>query len=220
MAIGIARTLGFNLINNFRRPYLAVSITDFWQRWHISLTRWLTRQVYIPLGGSRCSKPRTYWNIFVTFLLSGIWHGANWTFIVWGVMHGILQIIEKALGWQKYEGKNWAIRCIRIAVTFLLVNFAWVFFRMPEIADALCLIERMVTTFGIPDLSDMGGAVFIILTISFSMLVFKDFRDEYFSSKLSLLNNKVLRWTIYVVLFCMILSVGVLDGGQFIYVSF
>ena len=85
MAIGIARTLGFNLIDNFRRPYLAVSITDFWKRWHISLTRWLTRQVYIPLGGSRCSKPRTYWNIFVTFLVSGIWHGANWTFIVWGI---------------------------------------------------------------------------------------------------------------------------------------
>lgn len=110
MAIGIARTLGFNLIDNFRRPYLATSITDFWKRWHISLTRWLTRQVYIPMGGSRCSKVRTYWNIFVTFLVSGIWHGANWTFIVWGCMHGIIQIIEKALGWQKYEGHNWAVK--------------------------------------------------------------------------------------------------------------
>ena len=98
MAIGIARTLGFNLIDNFRRPYLAVSITDFWKRWHISLTRWLTRQVYIPLGGSRCSKPRTYWNIFVTFLVSGIWHGANWTFIVWGIMHGVLHVHYRSLG--------------------------------------------------------------------------------------------------------------------------
>ena len=101
MAIGIARTLGFYLIDNFRRPYLSISITDFWKRWHISLTRWLTRQVYIPLGGSRFGKVRTYRNILITFLVSGIWHGANWTFIVWGVIHGALQIIEKARGWQK-----------------------------------------------------------------------------------------------------------------------
>jgi D-alanyl-lipoteichoic acid acyltransferase DltB (MBOAT superfamily) len=129
MAIGVARTLGFNLVDNFRRPYLAVSITDFWKRWHISLTRWLTQQVYIPLGGSRRGKLRTYWNIFVTFLVSGIWHGANWTFIVWGCMHGLLQIAEKALGWQKYEGRNFGIRIARMGITFLLVDFAWVFFK-------------------------------------------------------------------------------------------
>lgn len=129
MAIGVARTLGFNLVDNFRRPYLAVSITDCWKRWHISLTRWLTQQVYIPLGGSRRGKLRTYWNIFVTFLVSGIWHGANWTFIVWGCMHGLLQIAEKALGWQKYEGRNFGIRIARMGITFLLVDFAWVFFK-------------------------------------------------------------------------------------------
>ena len=95
MAIGVAKTLGFDLTDNFRRPYLATSITDFWKRWHISLTRWLTQQVYIPMGGSRCSKVRNYWNILVTFLVSGIWHGANWTFIVWGLIHGFAQILEK-----------------------------------------------------------------------------------------------------------------------------
>lgn len=220
MAIGIARTLGFNLINNFRRPYLAVSITDFWKRWHISLTRWLTRQVYIPLGGSRCSKPRTYWNIFVTFLVSGIWHGANWTFIVWGVMHGILQIIEKALGWQKYEGNCWAVRGIRIVVTFLLVNFAWIFFRMPNVKEAFAMIIHMFTQVGIPNFSDLGGAALLILTIAMVILFFKDIRDEFIPAKMSFLSNKMVRWTIYVVLFCMILSFGVLDGGQFIYVSF
>ena len=124
MAIGIARTLGFNLPDNFKRPYFAVSITDFWRRWHITLTRWLTQHIYIPLGGNRCSKTKNYWNIFVTFLVSGIWHGANWTFVVWGCMHGLLQIVEKALGLQNYEGKNWAIIAVRIIVTFLLVNFA------------------------------------------------------------------------------------------------
>ncbi len=98
MAIGVARLMGFDLVNNFKRPYFAASITEFWKRWHISLTRWLTTHVYITLGGNRCSKVKQYWNIMATFLVSGIWHGANWTFIVWGVLHGIFQIIEKALG--------------------------------------------------------------------------------------------------------------------------
>ena len=220
MAIGIARTLGFNLIDNFRRPYLAVSITDFWKRWHISLTRWLTRQVYIPLGGSRCSKQRTYWNIFVTFLVSGIWHGANWTFIVWGCMHGILQIIEKALGWQKYEGKNRAVRTLRIVITFVLVNFAWVFFRMPNIDDAFSMIGQMFANFGSPSISDMGGASKIIVALAFTIFVFKEFREEYFPTKFSFIESNPLKWVVYVSLFCMILLFGILDGGQFIYVSF
>ena len=220
MAIGIARTLGFNLTDNFKRPYLAVSITDFWKRWHISLTRWLTRQIYIPLGGSRCSKARTYWNILVTFLVSGIWHGANWTFIFWGAMHGVLQIIEKALGWQKYEGKNWAVRIVRIVVTFLLVNFAWVFFRMPNISDAFGMIAKMFTDIGMPNLSDLGASAFIMLALSLPLLLFKDIRDEFFRMKFGFLEHPVIRWSVYIILFCMILSMGVLDGGQFIYVSF
>lgn len=220
MAIGIARTLGFNLIDNFRRPYLAASITDFWKRWHISLTRWLTRQVYIPMGGSRCSKARTYWNIFVTFLVSGIWHGANWTFIFWGVMHGVLQIIEKAMGWQKYVGHNWAVKTVRIIITFLLVNFAWVFFRMPNIGDAFAVIGKMFSQIGVPDVSDLGGSALLMLALGVAILLLKDIRDEFFISKFIFLETKVVRWLIYVVLFCMILNFGVLDGGQFIYVSF
>lgn len=220
MAIGIARTLGFNLIDNFRRPYLAVSITDFWKRWHISLTRWLTRQVYIPLGGSRCSKVRTYWNILVTFLVSGIWHGANWTFIFWGVMHGVLQIIEKALGWQKYERRNWAVRIVRIAVTFLLVNFVWVFFRMPSIGDAFGMIGRIFTNIGVPSLSDIGPEGIIIVMIGLFLLIFKELREEFFPGRFRFLEMRVSRWVVYVSLFCMILLFGVLDGGQFIYVSF
>lgn len=220
MAIGIAKTLGFNLIDNFRRPYFATSITDFWKRWHISLTRWLTRQVYIPLGGNRCSKARNYWNIFVTFLVSGIWHGANWTFVFWGVMHGLLQIIEKAFGWQKYEGGNGVVKIMRIIITFLLVNFAWVFFRMPSIDDAFEVIKKMFVDYGLPKFSGLRGAVFLMLTIGLVILLFKDLRDEFFKNKFVFLETKVVRWTIYVVLFCMILNFGVLDGGQFIYVSF
>ncbi len=220
MAIGIARTLGFNLINNFNRPYLATSITEFWHRWHISLTRWLTQQVYIPLGGSRCSKVRTYRNIFVTFLVSGLWHGANWTFIVWGVMHGLFQIIEKALGWNNYKGNNWAVKAIRICFTFLLVNFAWVFFRMSSINEAFGALCKIFTDFGTPNLSDLGGSISLVLVIGLMILVFKDFRDEFFISKIRFFESKPIRWAVYVGLFCMVLLLGALDGGQFIYVSF
>lgn len=220
MAIGIARTLGFNLPDNFRRPYFATSITDFWKRWHISLTRWLTQHIYIPMGGNRCSKARNFWNIFVTFLVSGIWHGANWTFIVWGCMHGVLQILEKALGWQKYERKNWSIKALRIVITFLLVNFAWVFFRMPNITDAWAMIGQMFTNAGKLNYSDFGMKAILMSTIGLFILVFKDLRDEFFRNRLLFLDKKVVRWVIYVVLFCIILNFGVLDGGQFIYVSF
>lgn len=220
MAIGIAATLGFNLINNFKRPYLATSITDFWRRWHISLTRWLTQQVYIPLGGSRCSKARTYWNIFVTFLVSGIWHGANWTFIVWGCMHGVFQIVEKALGLQKYEGHNWAVKAIRICVTFLLVNFAWVFFRMPSIGEACGMIVKMFTNVGSPTILGLEPASSIILALSLPILLFKDLREEFFGHKCRFLEALSIRWCTYVLLFCMILMFGMFDGGSFIYVSF
>lgn len=141
MAVGVAKLLGFDLINNFDRPYFAQSVTNFWRRWHISLTRWLTQQVYIPLGGSRCSKMRQYFNIMVTFLVSGIWHGANWTFIVWGVLHGFFQIIEKALGLGKFESKG-VLGVLRIGVTFVLVTLAWVIFRSPSIGvgvDVCCV---------------------------------------------------------------------------------
>ena len=220
MAIGIARTLGFNLPDNFRRPYFAISITDFWKRWHITLTRWLTQHIYIPLGGNRCNKARNYWNIFVTFLVSGIWHGANWTFIVWGCMHGVLQIIEKALGWQKYEGNKGFVKVIRILVTFLLVNFAWIFFRMPDITSAGIVVGKIFTSVGTPDLSGLDIFSKLILFIGMAILVFKDVKDEFLPNKLTFLRKGFFRWSIYIVLFAMILSLGVLDSGQFIYVNF
>lgn len=123
MAIGVGKLLGFELTDNFRRPYLSYSVTDFWRRWHISLSTWLKDYVYIPLGGSRCSKARNYWNIIVTFLVSGIWHGANWTFIVWGLWHGVFQVLEKALNQQKCRYGAFG-RTVKIIITFLLVNFA------------------------------------------------------------------------------------------------
>lgn len=217
MAIGVAKTLGFDLINNFKRPYLAISITDFWKRWHISLTRWLTQQVYIPLGGSHCSKIRNYWNIFVTFLVSGIWHGANWTFIVWGVIHGFAQIVEKALGLNKKES-NGIVKVVRILGTFILVTIAWVFFRMPTLTDAVRFLIQCFTDFGMPEVLSVTN--FAIYAMAIVMVVFKEIREEFLSTRLRLIDNKYVRWCEYVIVFCLIILCGALDSGSFIYGSF
>lgn len=217
MAIGVAKTLGFNLINNFNRPYFSVSITDFWRRWHISLSRWLKDYVYIPMGGSRCSKLRNYWNIFVTFLVSGIWHGANWTFIVWGLIHGFAQIIEKVLGWNNKESKGF-VKLLRIVGTFVLVTVAWIFFRMPTLSDAVLFIKHGVTDFGSPEVLSITN--FAIYLMAIALVVFKETREEFFPTKLRFLNNRYVRWAEYVVVFSLILLCGALDSGSFIYGSF
>ena len=225
MAIGIGKMLGFDLVNNFNHPYLATSITDFWRRWHISLTRWLTSYIYIPLGGSHCTKIRQYWNIMVTFLVSGIWHGANWTFIVWGGIHGILQITEKFLGFDP-KGKygHWGsqysvLKVIRIGVTFGLVTFAWIFFRSQSIDSALLVIEKIFTNAaGLWQPISFASVVIIMFVI----IVGREIMDEFFSWHFSLLNNRftVVRWCSYLFLFAFIILYGVLDSTQFIYVSF
>lgn len=215
MAMGISKTLGYDIINNFRQPYLSVSVTDFWRRWHISLSRWLKDYVYIPLGGSRCSKLRNYWNIFVTFLVSGIWHGANWTFIVWGIMHGVAQIIEKAVGCQKCESQSIIVRAFRILITFAIVNFAWVFFRMPSLNEAMSLIGKMFMSF------NTGQFLTHELTsikIGLPILILFDLIQEY--NLLKPCRTPFVKWSVCIVLFALILFIGVLDSGQFIYVSF
>lgn len=220
MAIGVGRLLGFNLINNFNHPYLSVSITEFWRRWHISLSTWLKDYVYIPLGGSRCSKIKNYWNIFITFLVSGIWHGANWTFILWGVLHGVFQIIEKALGMQRCESNRWWERVLRMALTFLLVNFAWILFRMPSIEDAIGVINRIFTESGMLFLPSKKDVFFSLASIA--IVAITEIYSEFHSNSNCLLysNSKYIRWCSYTLLAIGILLCGVFDSGQFIYVSF
>ena len=219
MAIGVGKTLGFELTENFRRPYFAVSVTDFWRRWHISLSTWLKDYVYIPIGGSRCSKMRNYWNIMITFFVSGIWHGANWTFIVWGMLHGIFQVVEKALGQQKCTYGKFG-KTIKILITFLLVNFAWVFFRMPSITDSIAIIKRMFD-FNLPmtiftDANILGHAFMGIF-----LLFLKDICDEYYPNICMLNSNKrIIRWTTYFTLTLMLVLMGVLSSDQFIYANF
>ena len=227
MAIGIAKMLGFDLINNFRQPYFATSITDFWKRWHISLTRWLTTHVYIGLGGNRCSKIKQYWNIMVTFLVSGLWHGANWTFVFWGALHGVIQIVEKMLGIDpKGRFANTKILMVlsplRVIVTFFLVNLAWIFFRMPTIAGAFDVIGRMINDRGSLNIVDIynGTAPVFIVAIGLVLLVLNDFVKERGLKWFTFLKKPVFQWCWCVLLFVLVLSVGVLDGGQFIYASF
>ncbi|MCM1312933.1 MAG: MBOAT family protein, partial [Bacteroides sp.] len=219
MAVGIAKTLGFDLVSNFERPYLAPTITEFWRRWHISLTRWLTAHVYIPLGGSRSGKIRTYWNILVTFIVSGIWHGANWTFVVWGLLHGFFQIVEKALGVQKCE-KGGAVRFVRILITFLCVDFAWIFFRMPDVSDAFAVIGRIFTSGDCSLFLDTKTNTVLTL-FAFATVVLKDGIDEFFPHLALSGNHRAgVRWATWLMLFMSLLLFGVLDSGQFIYVSF
>lgn len=221
MAIGVGKVLGFELTENFRRPYFAVSVTDFWRRWHISLSTWLKDYVYIPLGGSRCSKKRNYWNIFVTFLVSGIWHGANWTFIVWGIWHGLFQIIEKAIGQQECE-YGWFGKTVKIIITFLLVNFAWIFFRMPTLSDAVGVINR-IFDFSLPLTVYMHGftATFFI-GLGVAVLLFKDIRDEFFPMKFKLFESSrtIVRLASYLAVMTLILLCGVFGADQFIYANF
>ncbi len=151
MAIGIALLLGISLPVNFDRPYTAASVREFWRRWHMTLSRWLRDYLYIPLGGSRRSQPRIYFNIIVTMVLAGLWHGAGWTFLVWGAMHGVVQAVEHGLAaWRKLRGAPepapgrygllW-----RRALTFEFVCLAWVFFRADSLSRAGSVIARTFT---------------------------------------------------------------------------
>ena len=222
MALGIGKVLGFELTENFHRPYFAISITDFWHRWHISLSTWLKDYVYIPLGGSRCSKMRNYWNIFVSFLVSGIWHGANWTFVVWGCMHGVIQIVEKMLGIQKLKSSNGFVRLARILITFLLVNFAWIFFRMPSLGDAVGVIGHIFDLHQPMSLEVTSKHIFLLMMIGTVILSLKDVRDEFAPNRIKLFESKhkFVRWISYISVLVLILLTGVFDAGQFIYANF
>lgn len=151
IAIGAARVMGFTLMENFRRPYFATSVKDFWSRWHISLSTWFRDYVYIPLGGNRVGPVRHLFNLFVTFVISGAWHGANWTFIAWGSLHGfylIFAVLKNKYLPHLFEKRHIAVRLANTAVTFVLVSFAWIFFRASGIRDAFDVIHRMIFTGG------------------------------------------------------------------------
>ncbi len=151
IAIGAARVMGFKLMMNFDRPYLATSIREFWSRWHISLSTWFKDYLYFPLGGNRVTQARRYLNLFIVFVVSGIWHGANWTFVVWGALHGFYQIVTIATD-RLSERLQRALRLTRVpaltrfaqvSITFCLVTFAWIFFRARDIGTAWYIVRTI-----------------------------------------------------------------------------
>ncbi len=156
MAIGLGRMFGFRLPENFARPYSATSITDFWRRWHLSLSRWFRDYLYVPLGGNRNTYFQTYRNLSIVFLLTGLWHGANWTFMVWGAYHGLLLVIERATGLSRAPTSTPAV-VVHRAVTLVLVMVGWVFFRSPTMSVALSMLGAMFSPAGLV-LSDLVQA--------------------------------------------------------------
>lgn len=154
MAIGLGRMLGFKLPENFARPYSSATITEFWRRWHMSLSRWFRDYVYVPMGGNRRGSRTTYRNLTIVFVLVGFWHGANWTFLVWGLYHGALLVIERRQGWgvpaadpERYVARR--------ALTLLLVVVGWVLFRSPDLGAALGMLQHML-------ILDLGGLTDVV----------------------------------------------------------
>ena len=215
IAIGTAKMFGFHLTANFRYPYLAESISDFWRRWHITLLSWFRDYVYIPLGGNRCSLAKVIRNIFVVFGLSGLWHGASWTFVIWGIYHAILYIpliIKKKVGFNLR-----APRIFSILFVFVLVDLGWIFFRAPTISDAygyLCSIDN----YGPLQLGKISLLYCLILYVIEAFLCYKDYPLNL-SRRGLLVKYPALRWCIYYVL---TMSIVFLRGDvqTFIYFQF
>lgn len=238
IAIGAARTMGFDLMKNFDSPYLSKSITEFWRRWHISLSTWFRDYVYIPLGGSRNGKYKTYFNLFVVFLVSGLWHGAAMTFVVWGAIHGAIIVFEKAtfkskealLIKLKVNKNNFSNKLFFVFITFTIVCFAWVFFRANTFADAQLIVSSFFSNnfyelFGNQlYLIGLKENEFSLLMLTILSLVFIE-RYHRKQSLFKILNQQALpfRWTVYVCVAFFIMVFGIYGDNnisEFIYFQF
>jgi len=224
MAIGAARVIGFDLMENFRQPYFSTSIAEFWRRWHISLSTWFRDYLYLPLGGSRVSRLRWALNILLVFAVSGLWHGANWTFVIWGLLHGMYLIVSSFFqstspGAGDSLTERWpaAWRFVKMTATFVGVSFAWIFFRAARLGDALYIASHLfgglntLRTIEIPRTALLGmtlvGAVEII---------------QQQEPMLHVLARQPVawRWAIYYALTLLILATGRFVQPEFIYFQF
>ncbi|MBZ0108749.1 MAG: MBOAT family protein [Candidatus Scalindua rubra] len=247
IAIGSAKIMGFDLMENFRYPYLAASVSEFWKRWHISLSTWFRDYVYIPMGGNRVSKSRWIYNIMVLFLISGVWHGANWTFLVWGAIHGVYLITYlrtkrlqvKILRIIGIENKPRFKKILAVFLTFHLVLVAWIFFRANSIEDAGTILSNMVS--GLPyDIyrflnMDLNGIyedslMFVNITgfefcLSITLILFVMMHDILrgalcLHQKLGRNTRYYFRMAYYDVLIIALILFGVYGQKQFIYFQF
>jgi len=233
IAIGAAQVMGYRLMLNFRRPYFSKSISEFWKRWHISLSSWFRDYLYFSLGGNRVKRARMYLNIFIVFLISGLWHGANWTFIVWGGLHGAYLLISRwTMQWRSKLHQILGLvkipqvhRIIKIAITFHLVLFSWIFFRANSISDAFLIIGNLFSAFDVSTLfsvSGFGRQHFALSIISIAVLVVVELYQRNHNVRLWLSTRPVIiRWAVYYGLIMFILLFGAYDNAnEFIYFQF
>lgn len=239
IARGAAEVMGFRLIKNFRQPYFSKSIKEFWRRWHISLSGWFRDYLYIPLGGSRRGKTRTYINVMIIFLVSGLWHGAAMTFVIWGALHGAYQVIGELLKPLKgrviklfgIKTEVFSYKLFQILITFVLVNFAWIFFRANSFTDAKILISNMmhfnpwiftngdIYKLGL-DSKDFLTAILGIIAV----LIVNVMQVTTAPRALLAMQNTAFRWVLYLACILIILVFGIYGPGysaqQFIYFQF
>ena len=229
IATGSARILGFRLMQNFNLPYMADSIGNFWKRWHISLSSWFADYLYKPLGGNRVSKSRWMLNIFIVFAVSGLWHGANWTFIIWGALHGFYYLLEymgslllKFVGLEQRVTRSKIMHKLRIVAVFFLVLIAWVFFRSINIQDAFYITSHMFT--GLNRMPYLGSSAFdtvlnftlILLLYTIQILQYKGLFSIYYTPSQT---SPYLRYLGYAILLLLIGLLGV-NSREFIYFQF
>lgn len=243
IALGSAQVMGFKLMQNFDRPYFAKSISEFWKRWHISLSTWFRDYLYISLGGSRVSKPRQYFNLLFTFLVSGLWHGANWTYVIWGGLNGLYLIAE--MQWQgfitslrdrsKSSLSKFALNVSLILLTFGLTCLAWIFFRANTVSDAFYIVSHLFSGIGswpqnlvnptFLKLNVMLGKDkfdFIVANLAIVFLLITHYLQRGRSGR-TLLNsqNTAVRWAFYFAIVFSILFLGAFnESQQFIYFQF
>jgi alginate O-acetyltransferase complex protein AlgI len=243
IAIGASQVMGIRLMDNFNRPYAARSISEFWSRWHISLSTWFRDYVYIPIGGSRVSEYRTLWNVFIVFAISGLWHGANWTFVVWGSLHGAFYVVSSLTKTLRVRLKNLIgltkfprlEKAIQIFTTFHLVVFSWIFFRANSVGDAWLIINNMVRGFtklqydiyglpvlntGITKLGISKEQFSVALLALVLMEILQLIEGKYGMRKFMGTRHAFVRWTILSVLMWLIFLAGEFGETQFIYFVF
>jgi len=226
IARGIARILGFETMENFNAPYLSRNITEFWRRWHISLSSWFRDYLYIPLGGNRRGKVRTYINLIVTMVLCGLWHGAAWTFVLWGLLHGFYLIGHRMLlrgnkldfSWPQTVS-GWATNFVKVFLTFNFVALAWVLFRSSSLANALVYFEGL---FRFQQFTGFSASVLF----AGSLLIALDVAQTWIGSQTWLTDRhqfKILRYTVAQILFLSVLAAAIAHLGTmtpFIYFQF
>ncbi len=221
IARGSARILGVELMLNFDRPYSSTSVTEFWRRWHISLSTWFRDYVYVPLGGNRSGRLRHYRNLLFVFLLSGLWHGANWTFVIWGALHGTMVCLERLMNVDRTGPCNPIVRFFRQLLVFHIVLLAWVFFRSESAAQALTVLSRIFsgsgfnTAFvGSPTEMGLGVAGIVLLEVGQWLWARTGVPVRFRNAP------RTVRWTCYSVLLWLIILFGRFGGQEFIYFTF